>query len=62
MAEIFANKLSEQVFSPAEIQGFLLKKDSRSSVRIARHCEIWRDVKLEVMGAPQEVRIPNIDN
>ena len=46
MAEMFADKLAEETFSPAEIQGFLLerKKDPEAALR---EVEKWRDEQIK---------------
>ncbi|KAF2646764.1 BCS1-like ATPase-like protein [Massarina eburnea CBS 473.64] len=46
MAEEFADKVPEGLFSPAEIQGFLLTRKKEPS-RALREVEAWRDGVLE---------------
>jgi chaperone BCS1 len=47
MAEMFADKFPEEMFSPAEIQGFLLER-KRYPERALIEVEKWRDEQLQL--------------
>jgi hypothetical protein len=55
MAEIFADKLPEKMFSPAEIQGFLLERKTDPQGALVE-VEKWRDEQIQSRGANDEER------
>lgn len=55
MAKSFAKHLPPSTFSPAEVQGFLLKHKDLLRSALQRVCE-WRDERLAMRG--DEVRTP----
>jgi chaperone BCS1 len=58
MAKMFADMLPEKVFSPAELQGFLLER-KRNPEGALREVEKWRDERIKSMAeANKEAREP----